>query len=110
MPREIISDRDKLFILKFWTILMALLGMKRKLLLAFHPQIDGQTERVNQIMEAYLHYYINYKQNNWVELLPLVQYIYNSVESEGTGITPFFANYGYILVVYKVPLIDNIYV
>ena len=41
MSREIISDRDKLFTLKFWTILIALLGTKRKLLLVFHPQTDG---------------------------------------------------------------------
>ena len=61
-------------------------------------------------MEAYLYYYVNYKQNNWVELLPLAQYVYNSAESEGTGITPFFANYGYILTVYKAPLIDSVYV
>ena len=88
---------------------MALLGSKRKLLLAFHPQTDGQTERVNQIMEVYLHYYINYKQNNWVELLPLAQYAYNSAESEGTGITLFFANYRYTPTVYEVPLIDSAY-
>ena len=60
-------------------------------------------------MEVYLHYYVNYKQNNWVELLPLAQYIYNSTESEGTGITLFFMNYGYILIVYKVLLVDSIY-
>ena len=58
-------------------------------------------------MEAYLHCYVNYKQNNWVELLSLAQYAYNSAESEGTGITPFFANYGYTLTVYETPLIDS---
>jgi hypothetical protein len=60
-------------------------------------------------MEVYLHYYINYKQNNWIELLLLVQYAYNSTESEGTSITPFFVNYKYILIVYKVLLINSIY-
>jgi hypothetical protein len=58
-------------------------------------------------MEAYLHYYVNYKQNNWVELLPLAQYTYNNAESEGTGITSFFANYGYMPIAYKAPLIDS---
>jgi hypothetical protein len=106
-PDEIISDRDKLFTSKFWTTLMALLGTKRKLSTAFHPQTDGQTERINQTMEAYLRCYINYKQNNWVDLLPLAQYSYNSAESEGTGVTPFFANYGYTPDAYKTPLIDS---
>jgi hypothetical protein len=107
MPREVISDRDKLFTSKFWTTLMALLGTKRKLSSAFHPQTDGQTERINQTMEAYLRCYVNYKQNNWVELLPLAQYAYNSAESEGTGVTPFFANYGYTPTAYEAPLIDS---
>jgi hypothetical protein len=61
MLKEIILDRDKLFTLKFWTTLMALLGSKRKLSLTFHPQIDEQIKRVNQTMEAYLRYYVNYK-------------------------------------------------
>jgi hypothetical protein len=107
MPREIISDRDKLFTSKFWTSMTALLGTKRKMSTAFHPQTDGQTERINQTMEAYLRCYVNYKQNNWVELLPLAQYSYNSAESEGTGVTPFFANYGYTPTAYEAPLIDT---
>ena len=44
ISREIILDRDKLFILKFWTTLMVLLGIKGKLLSAFHSQTDRQTE------------------------------------------------------------------
>ncbi len=55
-------------------------------------------------MEAYLRYYVNYKQNNWVDLLPLAQFAFNSAESEGTGVTPFFANYGFTLIAYKTPL------
>ena len=47
MPDEIISDRDKLFISKFWTTIIALLRIKRKLLITFYPQTDGQTERIN---------------------------------------------------------------
>jgi hypothetical protein len=107
VPDEIISDRDKLFTSKFWTTLTALMGMKRKLSTAFHPQTDGQTERVNQTMEAYLRCYVNYKQNNWVDLLPLAQYAYNSAESEGTGVTPFFANYGYTPSAYRTPLSET---
>ena len=58
-------------------------------------------------MEAYLRCYVNYKQDNWVNLLPLAQFAYNSAESEGTGVTPFFANLGYTPEVYRAPLIDS---
>src|SRR5437667_7313275 len=54
MPAEIISDRDKLFISKFWKSLVARLGVEQKLSTAYHPQTDGQTERTNQTLEAYL--------------------------------------------------------
>lgn len=104
---EVISDRDKLFTSKFWTTLIALLGTKHKLYTAFHPQTDGQTERLNQTMESYLRCYVNYRQTNWVELLPLAQFSYNSAKTETTGVSPFFANYGYDPVAYKTPLQDN---
>ena len=47
IPDEIILDRDKLFISKFWITIIALLRIKRKLLIAFYPQTNGQTERIN---------------------------------------------------------------
>jgi len=86
---------------------MALLGTQRKLSTVFYPQIDRQTEWTNQTIELYLRYYINYKQDNWVELLLLAQFIYNSAESETIGVTPFFANYSYTPEVYKALLVDS---
>ena len=70
-------------------------GLKHHLSTAFHPQTDGQTERLNQTMEQYLRCYVNYKQDNWVELLPLAMIAYNSAENEVLGTSPFFANFGY---------------
>jgi hypothetical protein len=67
LPRKIISDRDKLFTSKFWQALTAKIGTRTKLSIVFHPQTDGQTERINQNMEQYLRCYINYEQDNWVE-------------------------------------------
>jgi hypothetical protein len=61
---------------------------------SFHPQTDGQTERTNQTLEQYLRAYVNYEQNNWVELLPLAQLAYNN-SKVATGISPFYANYGF---------------
>lgn len=106
LPEEIISDRDKLFTSKFWQSLMAQLGTNHKLSTAFHPQTDGQTERLNQTLEQYLRSYVNKQQDNWVELLPLAQFAYNSAVTDTTKTSPFFANHGYNPEVYKTPRKD----
>jgi hypothetical protein len=51
IPKEIISDRDKLFISNFWKSLMDQLGIHQKILIVYHPQTDGQTKRLNQTLE-----------------------------------------------------------
>ena len=107
LPEEIISDRDKLFTSKFWTSLMARMGAHHKLSTAFHPQTDGQTERLNQTLEQYLRSYVNQQQDNWVELLPIAEFAYNSAKSEATGVSPFFANYGYQPEAYRQPRKDK---
>jgi len=61
----------------------------------YHPEGDGQTERSNQTLEQYLQIYCNYQQDNWVDLLPLVEFAYNNAPSATTGVSPFFANKGY---------------
>lgn len=104
MPDEIISDRDKLFISRFWASFTGKLGIKRKLSTSFYPQTDGQTERTNQTMESYLRCYVNYKQDDWVELLPLAQFAFNNSEAETTGVSPFFANKGFNPSAYGKPL------
>jgi hypothetical protein len=65
-------------ILKFWKSLFKILKVKIKLSSAYHPQTDGQTKRVNQVLEQYLHCTINYHQDNWMELLPLAEFAYNN--------------------------------
>jgi hypothetical protein len=61
---------------------------------SFHPQTDGQTERQNQTMEQYLRAYVNYEQNDWVELLSLAEFAYNNSKHATTRETPFYALYG----------------
>jgi hypothetical protein len=107
MPKGMISDRDKLLTSKFWTSLMKQLGVKQKMSTAYHPQTNGQTERLNQILEQVLRNYVNYQQNNWVELLPIAQFAYNSAINETTGVSPFYANYGYKPNVYYEPENDD---
>ena len=59
----------------------------------YYPETDGQTERINQTLEAYLRYYIYLKQNNWVQLLPMAQLALNDKVSDTIKYTPFFANF-----------------
>jgi transposase InsO family protein len=54
LPDDIVSDRDTAFTSKFWKEVMAFLGIQQRMSTAFHSQTDGQTERVNQVLEAYL--------------------------------------------------------
>jgi transposase InsO family protein len=108
LPKEIISDRDKLFTSKFWTATTELLGVKRKLSTAFHPQSNGGNERMNQVVEAYLRCYVDYQQTNWVSLLPSAQFAYNSSPTETTLVSPFKANYGMERVAYREPGITTL--
>jgi hypothetical protein len=94
IPERIVSDRDKLFTSKFSTTFFRLIGTKAKMSTAFHPQTDGQTERMNQTLEQYLRSYVNYQQDNWVELLPLAQIAYNTSDNEDMNMSPHEAVYG----------------
>src|SRR5882672_8486908 len=94
MPTNIVSDQGKHFISHFWRSLCQLLSIKANLLTAYHLETDGQTKRVNQILEQYLWIYINYQQDDWVDFLPLAEFAYNNTSHSATMVTPFFANKG----------------
>jgi len=64
---------------------------------AFHPQIDGQTVRLNQTIEAYLCAFVSREQDNWASLLPMVEFAYNNSVTIGNGVTLFYTNYGFHL-------------
>ena len=95
LPSEIITDMDAKFSGEFWESLCKLLGIKRRMSTAYHPQTDGQTERTNQVLEGYLRNFVNYDQNDWYQLLPLAEYAYNNSKASAHKLTPFFANYGF---------------
>ena len=95
LPDSIVSDRGSLFTSKFWSSLCYFLGIKRRLSTAFHPQTDGQTERQNSTMEAYLRAFVNFEQNDWARLLPMAEFAYNNAKNTSTGHTPFELNCGY---------------
>jgi hypothetical protein len=95
LPKEIVSDRDTKWTGEFWQGICKALNIKRKLSTAFHPQTDGQTERVNQTLETYLRTFINYDQDDWYQMLPLAEFAYNNSYTTATKTTPFYANYGF---------------
>ncbi len=64
IPKSIVTDRGLLFTSKFWSLLCYFLGIKKKLSTAFHPQTNGQTERQNSTMEAYLRAFVNWEQDD----------------------------------------------
>jgi hypothetical protein len=94
-PDNIVSDRGTQFVSQFWNQLSTRLGVTLKHSSSFHPETDGQTERVNSSVEAYLRAFMNFHQDDWVQWLPLAEFAMNNVVSETTGTSPFFANYGF---------------
>lgn len=95
LPESVISDRGSIFTSEYTKNLCKLLSIRSHLSTAFHPQTDGQTERVNAILEQYLRGYISYQQDDWFDFLALAEFAYNNSISATTKVTPFFANYGY---------------
>jgi len=71
-----------------------LLGIQMKLLMAYHPQTDGQIERINQELEQYLRVFINHRQEQWLDWLGTAEFVYNNKIHTATKISPFKVNYG----------------
>ncbi|GJP62245.1 hypothetical protein CLOP_g19329 [Closterium sp. NIES-67] len=94
IPTTLISDRDPKFTSKFWKELMSLLGTKLAMSSAYHPQTDGQTERLNQIVEQLLRAACKDEISKWELHLPVLEFAYNNATHAATGQTPFFLCYG----------------
>jgi len=95
LPTEIIWDMDVKFSGEFWESWCKMLGVKRRMSTAYHHQTDRKTERTNQVLEGYFRTFVNYDQNDWYQLLPLVEHAYNNSATNAHKMTPFFANYGF---------------
>jgi hypothetical protein len=88
-PLELITDRDKLFVSRFWRKLMKLSGINHKMSTAFHPQTDGSSERSNKTVIQALRFHVERNQSGWAKALHKVRFdIMNTVNSS-TGYTPF---------------------
>ena len=66
-----------------------ILGIKTKLSTAYHPQTDGQTERLNQEIEQYLWMFVSHRQNDWPEWIACAEFAYNNKVHTATQVSPF---------------------
>lgn len=94
IPASIISDRDPKFVSQFWSALWQLFGTKLKMSTAYHPQTDGQTERVNRVLEETLRAFCMLEPTSWDEHLPNAAFAYNNATHASTGYSPYFLNTG----------------
>jgi transposase InsO family protein len=91
-PWVVVSDRGPQFVTRFTCELYKLLGIKLALSTAYHPQTDGQTEHINQVIEGYLRTFTSRRQDNWDDLLPSGEFHYNNTVHLSTQQTPFMLN------------------
>ncbi|BCR85209.1 uncharacterized protein ACHE_20667S [Aspergillus chevalieri] len=94
-PSTIVSDRGPQFVSAFWDELCRILGVQLKLSTAYHAQTDGQTEIVNQHIVNRLRPFINRYQDNWSDLLPMIDFAAATLPSETTEASPFLVDCGY---------------
>jgi len=92
--RKVISDCGLQFVAAFMKELYRLLGIEAATSTAYHPQTDGQTERVNQELEQYLWIFIGERQDDWYTLLPLAEFSYNNHIHSSMQQTPFLLDTG----------------
>ena len=93
-PRKFISDRGGQYKSMFSDEFYRLTGIEHNPSTAYHPQTDGQTERINQEIEQYLRLFINYHQSDWADWLALAEFSYNDKQHSATGFSPFYVNHG----------------
>ena len=94
VPKKILSDKGPQFTLKFMEEFTKVLGTKRQLLMAYYPQTDGQTERINQEIGIFLRHDMNYQQDNWIDWLTTAEFQYNNKKHVAMGRTLFKLNFG----------------
>ncbi|GFS63500.1 retrovirus-related Pol polyprotein from transposon 412 [Trichonephila clavipes] len=93
-PRVIITDRGAVFRSRLVSSLVDLCKIHHRFKTAYHPQINGLTERFNKTLANMLSMYVDAEQKNWDEILPFVTFAYNTAKQETTGFTPFYLLHG----------------
>ena len=94
VPTSIVSDRGPQFTSRFWQKLQEALGTQLDFSTAFHPQTDGQSERMIQTLEDMLRMCVLDFKGSWDQYLPLVEFAYNNSYHSSIGMAPYEALYG----------------
>lgn len=94
IPRSLVSDRDPLFISRFWQELFRAKDTHLRMSSAYHPQSDGQTEALNRVVEQYLSAFTHRRPHRWGKLLPWIELSHNTSWNAGTGTTPYEVTFG----------------
>ena len=94
-PKDIVSDRGPQFISRFWKEFCRLIGATASLTSGYHPEANGQTERLNQQLETGLRCLVSQNPTSWSTHLVWVEYAHNSLPTSATGFSPFKCAYGY---------------
>ena len=92
---SIVNDRERQMMFKLWQKICEKFGINSKLSSTHHSETDDQMENANKVMKNYLKTYVNYAQNDWVDLLPDVEFAANNHENAFTKLTSFFVDHGY---------------
>jgi hypothetical protein len=94
VPKTIVSDRHPKFKSNFWNGLFKGFGTNMNFSIAYHPESNGKTKRVNQVIEDMLRMYVMDKPSKWKDYLHLVEFSYNNGYQESLNMSPFEALYG----------------
>lgn len=94
-PRNVLSDRGPQFVARFWKAFCQLLGATVSLTSGYHPQTNGQAERLNQELETGLRCLSSQNPSSWSKMLIWIEYAHNTLPSASTGLTPFQCVFGY---------------
>jgi len=96
LPKRVISDHGPQFVALFTKELYRLLGIQISSSTAWHPQMDGQTERVNQELDQFLRLFVNERQDDWYDLLLIAEFQHNNHIHSVTQQPPFLLDMGRI--------------
>lgn len=95
LPTVLVSNRDRIFTSTVWQELFKLVGTELRMSTSYHPQTDGQTERVNQCLETYLRCFVHSCPTKWSHWIALAEFWYNTSYHSALNNTPFMILYGH---------------